>query len=65
MISRLETKHKSDGEKDEKIIKKQVKKSRKKEKEKILILEIINSNVEKEGKKLFLDMKTRIKGQKK
>ena len=55
MISRLETKHKSDGEKDEKIIKKQVKKSRKKEKEKILILEIITSNMEKEGKKIIIN----------
>ncbi len=55
MISRLETKHKSDEEKEEKIQKKKEKKPMKKEKEKILILEIITSNMEKEGKKIIIN----------
>ena len=55
MISRLETKHKSDEEKEEKIQKKKEKKPMKKEKEKILILEIITSDMEKEGKKIIIN----------
>ena len=53
MISRLETKHKSEEEKDEKI--QNITEKNPKKKQKILLLEIINSSFEKVGKKIKIN----------